>query len=506
MFLSSSCFRRKQEELFFTKKMTNFLYNVSNQRLKKAITKEFVMQNCKEKDHSPKHKNKLGYIDPTVAGIDIGSELIHVSVSNGSGGVIITEFGTTTPELKSIVELLKTQRATTGVMEATGVYWVPLYELLEDAGLTAVLVDAKSVKNVPGRKTDVQDCQWIQTLYSNGLLRAAFRPPRDRIKLRSFVRQRQIIIKTKQVALLHMEKALQLMNIKLSFAVSDIASVSGMNIIRAIVKGERDPAKLASLRNIHCKKPIETFIAALSGNFQEEHLFALKQALDHHDFALSQLKECDTRIKAELESYPDIATTPLPKRDKDKKKNGKYASARKPQKNALSFNAQEMLWKKSGIDLTALTGFEVNTALLVFSELGGADVSAWSNAKEFASWLKLCPGNNISGGKRRKSKKQPCANYISQALRMASLAAKKSHTYMGAHIRRICGRTDKSKGIKAGAHKIAHQLYYMCKNGWLFHEKGQDYYEKTQKEKIMKNLIRTARENGFKLVPIAQAA
>jgi transposase len=221
-------------------------------------------------------------------------------VSDGSGGVIVREFGTTTPELKNIIELLKTQGATTGVMEATGVYWVPLYELLEDAGLKAVLVDAKSVKNVPGRKTDVQDCQWIQTLYSNGLLRAAFRPPRDRLKLRSFVRQRQNVIKTKQVALLHMEKALQLMNIKLSVAVSDIGGVSGMDIIRAIVRGERDPAKLAALRNKQCKKSAETFIAALSGNFQEDHLFSLKQALDLYDFAFKQLKECDRQILAEL--------------------------------------------------------------------------------------------------------------------------------------------------------------------------------------------------------------
>ena len=464
------------------------------------------MKKSKQKDVSLKPKNKLGYIDPSVVGIDIGSQLIHVSVWDLACGVVVREFGTTTPDLIKIIELMKTHGATTGVMEATGVYWVPLYELLEDAGLKSVLVDAKSVKNVPGRKTDVQDCQWIQTLYSNGLLRAAFRPPRDRLKLRSFVRQRQNVIKTKQVALLHMEKALQLMNIKLSVAVSDIGGVSGMDIIRAIVKGERDPVKLAKLRNRQCKKSLETFIAALTGNFQEDHLFALKQALDLYDFAFKQLDECDKKILAELESYPDVVNTPPPKRDKDRKQNGKYASAKKPHKNGYSFNIQEVLWRKSGIDLTALTGFEGNTAMLVFSELGGADVSAWSNVKEFSSWLKLCPGNNISGGKRRKSKKQPCANYISQALRMASLAAKKSHTYMGAHIRRVCGRTDKPKGIKAGAHKIAHQLYYMCKHGWEYHEKGEDHYERTHKEKVINNLKRKARENGYVLVPIQQQA
>lgn len=464
------------------------------------------MKNSKENRNSHKHKNQLGFIDPTVAGIDIGSELIHVSVSDLLGGVKVKEFGTTTPELKAIIQLLKKQGATTGVMEATGVYWVPLYELMEDDGLKAVLVDAKSVKNVPGRKTDVQDCQWIQTLYSNGMVRAAFRPPRDRLKLRSYVRTRQTVVKAKQRNLLHMEKALQLMNIKLSVAVSDIAGVSGMAIIRAIVKGERDPSKLASLRNQQCKKPAELFIAALSGNFQEDHLFSLKLALDAYDFAMTQLEVCDKQIEAELESYPDVIDTPPPRRDKDKRKNGKYATACQPKKNGYLFNVQKLLWRKSGIDLTALTGFEANTALLVYSELGGRDVSAWSSAKQFSSWLKLCPGNNISGGKRRKSKKQPCANYISQALRMASLAAKKSHTYMGALIRRICGRADKPKGIKAGAHKIAHQLYYMCKFGWEFHEKGEDHYEKTHKEQVLKNLRRKAKDNGFILVPIANAA
>jgi hypothetical protein len=445
------------------------------------------------------HRNKLGLIDPTVAGIDIGDKLIYVAVPDGKGEATVSCFGTTTPDLLSIVDIIKKAGVQTAVMEATGVYWIPLYEILEEKGFTPVLVDAKSVKNVPGRKTDVLDCQWIQVLYSNGLLRAAFRPGRERLALRGYARWRQNIIKTRQVALLHIEKCLQLMNIKLSTAVSDINGVSGMEIIRAIVAGHKDPIYLASLRNRGCKKDEKIFVDALTGNFQAENIFALQQALALYDFSFLQLQECDKKILAELETLPDITLTPPPKRDKDKK-NPAYSGNRKPDKNSPSFNVQAILWKKSKVDFTAIPGIGPSTALLIFTELGGANVSAWNSEKEFASWLKLCPGNNISGGKRRRSKKQPCANYISQALRMASLAAKRSSSFIGAHIRRITGRTDKPKGIKAGAHKLACLLYNMCKNGWEYHEKGEDYFEKRQAERSVKHLIKKAEEHGYVLV------
>ena len=347
---------------------------------KKNIT-NFIL---KKSRNGLTHKNKLGYIDPTIAGIDIGANLIHVAIPNTQNGVDVFEFGTTTPQLHKIATKLKMANVKTAVMEATGVYWIPLYEILEDLGFKSVLVDAKGVKNVPGRKSDVNDAQWIQTLYSNGLLRAAFRPPRNRLALRAFVRQRQSIIKTRQRALLHMEKALQLMNIKLSGTLSDIGSVSGMNIIKAILKGERDPIQLASLRHSMCKKPKENFIEALTGNFQKEHIFSLKQAMDLYDFTEKQLNECDENIKKELECLPTVTDKPLPKRDKDKKENGKYKTAQKPRKNALSFNAKELLWQKSGIDATCLDGIEENSALLLFAELGGTDVSSWNRDKEFA--------------------------------------------------------------------------------------------------------------------------
>lgn len=452
-------------------------------------------------DNSKQHKNKLGYIDPTVAGIDIGDKLIHVSIPDGKKGSYVREFGTTTPELHQIVKALKQAEVQFGVMEATGVYWIPLYEIMEELGLTPVLVDAKNVKNPPGRKTDVADAQWIQTLYSSGLLRAAYRPPRDRLKLRAFVRHRMGVIKTKQYSLLHMEKALQLMNIKLSTATSDIAGVTGLNIIRAIVAGERNPSKLSALRSKLCKKEEHVFVAALTGNYQEEHVFSLTQALALYDFAHKQLEECDERIKEELERFPDVVHTPPPENHKDKKKHPKFSKLIKPKKNEFSFDVRSFLWRKTGIDLTALAGVADTTALVIYAELGGIDVSAWSSEKAFSSWLKLSPGNNVSGGKRRKSKRQkPSANYISQALRMSAVAAKKSDTSLGAHIRRACGRADNSRGIKAGAHKLAILVYQMCKNGWLHYEAGAENNERMHAERALKGLHKKAKLLGYKLV------
>ncbi len=303
-----------------------------------------------------------------------------------------------------------------------------------------------------------------------------------------------------------MEKALQLMNIKLSGALSDIGGISGMDIIRAIINGERDPIKLASLRNKHCKKPVEAFVEALTGNFQKEHIFSLKQAIDLYDFTEQQLNECDQQIQNELEILPTITENPLPKRDKDKKANGKYKTASKPKKNGFSFNVRELLWKKSGIDATSLDGIEENSALLLFAELGGTDVSSWDREKEFASWLKLCPGNNISGGKRRKSKKQPCANYMSQCFRMASLSAKRSDSALGAKIRCISGRADKAKGIKAGAHQLAILYYNMCKHGWEYHRKGAADYERAYNARRLESIKRSARSLGYELTPQKTAA
>jgi transposase len=447
-------------------------------------------------------KNKLGYIDPTVAGIDIGSKLIHVALPDGANGAFVREYGSTTTQLIQIAKDLKASGVTTAVMEATGVYWIPLFETLEseEFKLHPVLVDAKSVKNVPGRKTDVVDCQWIQTLYSSGLLRAAFRPPRERLTLREYVRMRKSIIKNRQRALLHMEKALQLMNLKLSSALSDIAGISGMAIIRAIVNGEKDPKRLVKLRNRTCRQSAKVFVDTLTGNYQDEHLFALKISLSQYDFSYEQLKECDQKIFYELEKLPTVTKASVPLRDKDLKANGRYSKARKPDKNTPTFDVQSILWEKSGIDLSTLPGVSGSSALTIFAELGGANVEAFRSEKAFCSWLKLCPGNNISGGKRRKSKRIPSVNPITQTLRLSAVACMRSKSAIAAFIRRMCGRTDKPKGIKAGAHRIGKVLYQMCKHGMGYVEKGEEYIEKAYEARVLKNMEKRAKEMGYQLV------
>ncbi|MEA1877594.1 MAG: IS110 family transposase [Bacteroidota bacterium] len=456
----------------------------------------------KESKTNSRPKNKLGYIDPTVAGIDIGSKLIHVSIPNKDGGVNVIEYETTTPDLLKIAKDLKKAGVTKGVMEATGVYWIPLFETLEskEFSIQPILVDAKSVKNVPGRKTDVIDCQWIQTLYSNGLLRAAFRPARDRLPLREYVRARNSLIRDRQKVLNKIEKALQLMNVKLSTAVADIAGLSGMAIIRAIVAGKTDPKHLASLRHKSCKKQPKVFINALTGHYRPHLVFILKLELDQYDYLYEQLNQLDEQILNELEKLPTVMDEPLPLRDKDKGDDGRYKTARKPKKNQCTFDIRTKLWEKSGVDLGSIVGISDLSSLTIFAELGGTDMRSWASEKEFSSWLRLCPGNNISGGKRRKCKHRASVNAVSQTLRMSAVSCKNSKSGIGSFIRRICGRTDKPKGIKAGAHRLAIILYQMCKYGATYVEKGEARRNREHDKRIRKSLEKRAKELGLKLV------
>ena len=327
------------------------------------------------------------------------------------------------------------------------------------------------------------------------MIEADYRPPRDPLTLRTYARERQNIIKIRRDALLQIEKALQLRNIKLSSVLSDIGGISGMDIIRDIANGEKDPHKLAAMRKPGTKKEESEFIDALTGNFQEGHLHIFRRALRTFDYAANEIQTTDKLMEQELEKLPTLVSTPPPARQK--KTNPVHRSARKPKKHQLSFDARALLWQKTGIDLTAIPGIEANTALLIFAELGGFNVDAWKSHKAFSSWLKLCPGNNISGGKRRKCRSQTCVNYITQALRMAAMSAKHSKSSVGQRIRGISGRTDNMRGIKAGAHKLAILIYGMCKHGWEYHEKGEDYYEKKNKERRVKALKKMAKELGF---------
>lgn len=463
-----------------------------------------MKKNSKKSNLSqPKNvKNKPKGFEPiieNVAGIDIGSTLIHVAILNENSEYEVKEFGTTTPDLIEIVHWLIQSNIKSAAMEATGVYWIPLFEMLEDHGINGALVDPKSAKNVPGRKTDVLDCQWIHRLYSCGLLCAAFRPAKDKEAFRAFMRHRGNLIKARQKAILQMDKSLLLMNIKLDVALSEIASVSGLNIIREIVKGERDPKKLASLRHYTCKKPEGFFIAALTGNFQKTHLFALKQSLQTYDYFREQIDECDKMILEELQSWKTIVEGSRPLTTK-KKRNSKFNMSKKPDQNEFNFDIDTLLYQKTGVDLTAINSVGSLTLAIIISELGGKEgLNSFRTEKQWVSWLTLCPGNNVSGGKCLGGQSRKGKNRIKRALCVAAMSLCNSTCALGAYYRRLASRTSKAKAIKAVAHKLARLIYNLLKNGTAYVEIGQEQYEKQHQQRRVKNLMKNAKELGFEL-------
>lgn len=363
-----------------------------------------------------------------------------------------------------MVNWLKKTGITTVAMESTGVYWIPVYDMLEEHGFEVLLVNARHIKNVPGRKTDVIDCQWIQQLHSYGLLRGSFRPKNKILQMRTFMRQRSTLIQYQSSHILHIQKTLSLMNIQLKNAIRDITGVTGMAIVRAIVNGERDPVILAKYRDPKCKNSEEVIRESLVGNYQEDHLFCLAQAVELYDFYASKIIDCDQKIEKiirEMESLSDKKdkVSNLEEKVIEKKK-------RKPltKKHGYSFDMHQQLIKITGVDLTAIPGLSVQTVAKIISEIG-VDMSKWETSKQFAAWLGVCPGNKVSGGKRLSGKTAPSANKAAAALRLAANSLRLTDTSLGAFFRRLNGRLGAAKAITAGAHKIAITLYNMLKNG-----------------------------------------
>jgi len=374
-------------------------------------------------------------------------------------------------------------------MESTGVYWIPLYELLAERGFEVKLVDPRRLKNVPGRKSDVLDCQWIQQLHTFGLLSGAFRPDDQICVLRSYLRQRAMLVRYASDHIRHMQKALEQMNVKLTQVVTDITGVTGMGIIRAILGGERDPKRLAALRDERCKNTEETIARALEGNWRSEHLFELRQAVELVDFYEKQLAACDKAIEAHLRRF------------EDKSGGQALALSRKPKsrRGDPGFDARLHLLRLTGVDLTTIDGIEAHTALKVVSEIG-VDMSRWRNEKCFASWLGLSPGSKITGGKLLSGRTKPCANRAATALRLAAWSLHRSRSALGAYSRRMKARLGPPKAITATAHKLARLIYRMMKFGSTYVDRGQDYYELRYRHRILRNISRRARELGYTLV------
>ena len=457
-----------------------------------------------KKSKVKKNSAKLDHININVAGIDIGSKSHFVAIPEGRDDETVREFSTFTNSLLDLINWLKKTNITSVAMESTGVYWIPVYDMLEENGFEVLLVNARHIKNVPGRKTDVIDCQWIQQLHSYGLLRGSFRPKDKILQMRTIMRQRSTLIKYQSSHILHMQKMFSLMNIQLKNAIRDITGTTGMAIVRAIVAGERDPAILAKFRDPRCKNSEEVIRESLTGNYQEEYLFCLAQALELYDCYAMKIIDCDQKIEkiiSEMESLSDKEDEALNPKEKVKK-----SKKLKPQtkKHAFSFDMHQQLIKITGVDLTAIPGLSVQTVSKIISEIG-VDMSKWETSKQFAAWLGVCPGNKVSGGKRLSGKTAPSANKAAVALRLAANALRFTDTSFGAFFRRLRSRLGEAKAVTAGAHKIAVTLYNMLKNGTEYTESGAKYYEEAYQARCLKNLERRAKEFGFALTPLVLA-
>ncbi len=438
-----------------------------------------------------KRRAALTITHPHAAGIDIGCSSHFVAVPPDRDDNPVREFPCFTADLNVLADWLTSCGVTTVAMESTGVYWIPLFELLVERGLTVLLVNARHVKNVSGRKSDVLDCQWLQQLMSYGLLAGAFRPNDAVCMLRALWRQRVMLLGDQGRAVQHMQKALTQMNIQLANVISDIAGETGQKIVRAIVAGERDGEVLAGLKNSRIKASEEEIAKSLVGTWRAEHLFALKQALHTFDFIGTQLAECDVEIERQMQTMAVHDGKP---------KKGKSRHTR----NAPKFDLHAQLFKMCGVDLTRINGIDVTTALAVVSETG-TDMSRFPTAGHFASWLGLCPGTRITGGKVMSGKTKRSVNRAAQALRMAAAALRTSKSALGAYFRRMCSRMDKPKAIAAAAHKLARLVYSMLTKGQEYTDQGQEYFEERYRQRVLHNLSKRAEVVGMKLVPVGQA-
>ena len=438
-------------------------------------------------------RTALAITHPNAAGIDIGSASHYVAVPPDRDDRPVREFASFTVDLHALADWLKACGVDTVAMESTGVYWIPLFELLESRGFTVLLVNARHVKNVSGRKSDVLDCQWLQQLMTYGLLSGAFRPTEAICVLRALWRQRGMPLRTQGRHVQHMQKALTQMNIQLTNVISDVVGETGQKILRAIVAGERDGQVLAALKNARIHASTDEIAKSLQGNWRAEHLFSLKQALDAFDFVGTQLAECDTQIEAQLQT--------LQAHDGEPAKGKKRGRAR----NAPKFDLRTRLFKMCGVDLTRIDGIDVTTALAVISETG-ADMSRFPTVGHFASWLGLCPGTKITGGKVMSGKTKRVANRAAQALRLAAAALRSSKSALGAYFRRMSARMDKPKAVAAAAHKLVRLIYTMLTKGEEYTDQGQDYFEERYRERVLRQLNQRANKMGMKLVAAEQAA
>lgn len=435
----------------------------------------------------------LERINPDVAGIDCGATEHYVSVPPDRDPQPVQSFPTFTADLERLADWLTACRIKSVAMEATGVYWIPVYELLEARGFEVLLVNARHLKNVPGRKSDVSDCEWIRELHSVGLLRGSFRPTAAIVALRAYLRHRQTLIDSAGIYTQRMQKALVQMNLLLPMVVSDITGVTGMRILRAMVAGERDPQRLAEHRDHRVRASKADIVAALTGHYRPEHLFVLQQNLDLFDACQQQIATCDQTIQTHVRALtaqvtPPATPAPAPR------------VTTKPRDNQPTFEIRLPLHHLTGgCDLTQIDGIAPYTALKLVAELG-TDMTRWPTEKHFTSWLTLAPNNKISGGRLLSARTQPSANRAAAMLRLAVMGLSRTQTALGAFYRRLAARIGKPQAVTATARKLAILVYRALKGELTYRDPGANAYDQQQRARVLRSLRKRAATLGFELV------
>jgi len=415
-----------------------------------------------QKEKQPRGLVPTPVLEPNAAGIDIGATEIYIAVPSDRGAQPVRRFATFTEDLVAAADWLQRCGIETAAMESTGVYWIPLFQMLEARGIKVCLVNARYVKNVPGRKSDVSDCQWLQYLHAVGLLRASFRPEQQICAVRSLMRYRESLVQMAAVHLQHMQKALDQMNLQLHHVISDLSGTTGMAILDAILAGERDPLKLAQLRDGRIKASETTIAKSLMGDYRREHLFTLRQSMVAYRNYQKQMSEIDVEIEQMLVEFSDGAGPDAPALPQPKDRH-------KPRRNDLRFDLRTQLYRIFGVDLTAIPGINAMTAYVLLSEVG-RDLSGFRNAAAFASWLGLCPGNRVSGGKVLSSRTRSVNHRLAHALRMAAQSLFRSQSWLGQYFRRMRAKLGAPKSITAAAHKLARILFHILTTGQAYDE------------------------------------
>jgi transposase len=437
---------------------------------------------------------ELSIVHPNAAGLDLSSDEIWACVPAGRDPEPVRAFGTFTPDLHALVNWLIQCQVDTVAMESTGIYWIPIYELLEARGIKPYLVNAHHVKIVPGRKTDVLDCQWLQKLHRLGLLSGSFRPDAEMVTLRTYLRHRAELIERRAPHILHIQKALLQMNLQLTQVLTDVTGLTGLKIIRAIVAGERDPQRLAEFREARCKSSQEEIAKALTGTWKPEYVFVLKQSLESYDFYTQQVAACDAEVERLYAAIKPRWDTPevipdLPRIKPDSRS-----------KNQPTGNVRQALFRVVGVDLTAVDGLNAASVQTILAEVG-TDMSAWPTVKHFASWLGLAPHNDISGGVVLRSRTLKSNNRARQAFRQAAESVARSDNAFGAFYRRKRAQYGPKVAIVATAHKIARVVYFMLKRHVPYDATKAEQSEVQRHERELNRLKRQAAQLGYSLTP-----